>query len=54
MRRLHDTQGLCPRCLRRLPAYYEEDDDGAVFLTRSCPEHGTFALLERSAGYPRL
>ncbi len=43
MRRLHDTQGLCPRCLRRLPAYYEEDDDGAVYLTRSCPEHGTFA-----------
>lgn len=42
MRRLHDTQGLCPRCLRRLPAYYEEDDDGAVYLTRSCPEHGTF------------
>lgn len=45
MKRIHDTQGLCPKCLRRLPAQYEQDDDGAVYLTRTCPEHGTFTAL---------
>ena len=45
MKRLHETAGLCPRCLRRVPAFYEEDCEGAVFLKRTCPEHGTYSAM---------
>ena len=36
------TQSLCPVCLRVLEARHEHRD-GAVFLCRTCPEHGPFA-----------
>ncbi len=42
---MHATQSLCPVCLRRLEAAYEEDGDGAVYLTRTCPQHGRFSAL---------
>jgi uncharacterized radical SAM superfamily Fe-S cluster-containing enzyme len=33
------TESLCPFCLRRVPARRVEED-GCVFLEKSCPEHG--------------
>jgi uncharacterized radical SAM superfamily Fe-S cluster-containing enzyme len=37
---LSSTTSLCPTCLERVPGAYEARND-AVYLTRSCPEHGT-------------
>jgi uncharacterized radical SAM superfamily Fe-S cluster-containing enzyme len=37
---LSSTTSLCPTCLERVPGTYEARDD-AVYLTRSCPDHGT-------------
>jgi uncharacterized radical SAM superfamily Fe-S cluster-containing enzyme len=37
---LASTTSLCPTCLERVPGEYEARDD-AVYLTRSCPDHGT-------------
>lgn len=37
--RLSATTSLCPTCLERVPGWYEERD-GAVYLGRTCPEHG--------------
>ena len=34
------TTGLCPDCLGRVPGRYETDGE-AVFLTRTCDDHGT-------------
>jgi uncharacterized radical SAM superfamily Fe-S cluster-containing enzyme len=39
---LGDTESLCPVCLARLPAR-RENANGAVRLTRTCPEHGEFS-----------
>ncbi len=35
------TQSLCPVCLRRLDAFYVREGE-AVFLCKTCPEHGEF------------
>lgn len=40
MRTLHKTGALCPTCLKELPAEMYADDDGVVWMTRTCPEHG--------------
>jgi uncharacterized radical SAM superfamily Fe-S cluster-containing enzyme len=37
---LAETTSLCPDCLERVPGRYEARD-GAVYLTRTCPDHGT-------------
>lgn len=37
---LSSTTSLCPTCLERVPGAYEARNN-AVYLTRSCPEHGT-------------
>lgn len=34
------TTSLCPTCLTRVPGVYERRNN-AVYLTRSCPDHGT-------------
>ncbi|NHN64491.1 radical SAM protein [Haloarcula sp. JP-Z28] len=34
------TTSLCPDCLEQVPGQYEEQD-GGVFLTRECADHGT-------------
>ena len=36
---LKTTTSLCPDCLERVPGQYEARD-GAVHLTRTCPDHG--------------
>ncbi|MGD9559849.1 MAG: radical SAM (seleno)protein TrsS [Oscillospiraceae bacterium] len=40
---LHTTQSVCPVCLQRLNAAYVQRD-GAVFLEKTCPEHGAFSV----------
>lgn len=40
---LHTTQALCPDCLRELPAEVYADDEGIVWMERTCPEHGVLA-----------
>ncbi|MES3517682.1 MAG: radical SAM protein [Natronomonas sp.] len=37
---LSETTSLCPTCLERVPGVYEARD-GSVYLTRTCPDHGT-------------
>ncbi len=37
---LAETTSLCPTCLERVPGQYEARD-GAVYLTRTCQDHGT-------------
>ena len=39
---LHDTLAVCPECLKTLKADVFADADGAVWMTRTCPEHGQF------------
>jgi len=39
---LDSTTSLCPECLERVPGEYEARD-GSVYLTRTCPDHGTTA-----------
>src|SRR3569833_2086088 len=48
-------QGLCPTCLRSVPAVLTEVD-GAIVMTQSCPRHGdSRALVASDAGhYHRL
>lgn len=40
MKILHETGALCPDCLKELPATVYADEDGVVWMTRECPEHG--------------
>jgi uncharacterized radical SAM superfamily Fe-S cluster-containing enzyme len=39
---LRHATSLCPRCLRRLEAVYEQDGD-TTYLRKTCPEHGGFS-----------
>lgn len=50
-----ETRGLCPECLRDVPAELV-DEDGRIWITQRCPRHGeSRALLASDAGeYRRL
>lgn len=50
------TQSVCPVCLRRVEAAYEETSPDVVELVKHCPEHGAFhAPVWRSgAGVPAM
>jgi uncharacterized radical SAM superfamily Fe-S cluster-containing enzyme/NAD-dependent SIR2 family protein deacetylase len=41
---LHETESLCPICLKKIPARYERID-GKAYMIKTCPEHGTFKVL---------
>lgn len=43
MKVLHKTTALCPTCLRELPASVFADEDGVVWMERTCPDHGRLA-----------
>jgi hypothetical protein len=46
------TFSVCPECLERIPAEIREEDDGKVYMFKTCPEHGDFSdLLSSSAKY---
>lgn len=40
---LHDTLALCPECLKTLKADVRATEDKAVWMYRTCPDHGEFA-----------
>ena len=40
---LHETESLCPVCLKRIPARYERID-GRAYMLKTCPEHGDFRV----------
>lgn len=42
---LHDTRALCPECLKVLDASIDADKQDKVWMTRTCPEHGTTATM---------
>ena len=41
---LHETESLCPVCLKKIPARYERID-GRAYMIKECPEHGEFKVL---------
>lgn len=44
MRVLAKVQSVCPVCLKPIEARYE-DDEGAVYFRKECPEHGKFSTI---------
>jgi uncharacterized radical SAM superfamily Fe-S cluster-containing enzyme len=46
-----ETDSLCPHCLRRVPALRTIDND-AVYLKKSCPEHGDLEDVLLWKNYP--
>ena len=41
---LHETESLCPVCLKKIPARYVLEE-GKAYLCKECPEHGSFKVL---------
>ena len=41
---LHETESLCPICLKKIQARYVRENDKA-YLYKECPEHGEFKVL---------
>jgi hypothetical protein len=39
---IYETESLCPICLRKIPARYEECG-GRIYLTKTCPNTAAFA-----------
>ncbi len=39
------TKSVCPVCLRTIDAEKAVGDDGYIYLTKACPEHGSFETL---------
>ena len=42
---IRSTRSVCPVCLKNLPAALCREDDGCVFLEKTCPDHGGFRTL---------
>jgi uncharacterized radical SAM superfamily Fe-S cluster-containing enzyme len=46
------TFSICPECLERIPAVVQEEDDGQIYMRKTCPEHGDFKdVISSSAKY---
>lgn len=41
---IRETRSICPLCGKNLPAVLTRDEAGAVYLERTCPEHGAFSV----------
>ena len=41
---LHETESLCPVCLKKIKAQYIREE-GGVYIHKHCPEHGAFKVL---------
>ena len=41
---IRKTRSVCPVCLRKLPAELVRRGDTSIWLKKSCPEHGAFAV----------
>ena len=46
------TASLCPHCLRRIPAH-RITENGAVYLAKSCPEHGDLERVLLWKNFPK-
>ena len=44
MNHIRSTRSVCPVCFKNLPAELITDSVGAVWLEKSCPEHGFFSV----------
>lgn len=45
-----ETTGLCPTCLRTVPAFLRREADNTIWMTQQCPRHGeNRALLASNA-----
>jgi uncharacterized radical SAM superfamily Fe-S cluster-containing enzyme len=45
-----ETTGLCPTCLRTVPAVLRREEDDTIWITQTCPRHGeNRALLSSDA-----
>jgi uncharacterized radical SAM superfamily Fe-S cluster-containing enzyme len=44
MKDIKTTRSICPECLQQLDATIYEDN-GKVFIKKTCPEHGQFSEL---------
>lgn len=42
---IRSTRSVCPACLKNLPATLCREDDGRVFLEKTCPDHGAYRVL---------
>ena len=42
---IRSTRSVCPVCLKNLPAALSREDDGRVFLEKTCPDHGEYRAL---------
>ncbi len=46
------TVSVCPECLERIPAVVQEENDGQIYMCKSCSEHGDFKdLISSNAKY---
>lgn len=39
------TRSVCPVCLKNIPAVLDQEKDGRIYMSKSCPEHGPFRAL---------
>lgn len=43
--RIRQTRSVCPVCLSNIPALLVREDDGGIYLNKSCVKHGDFRTL---------
>jgi len=48
---LHETESLCPVCLKKIPAFIITEE-GTSFMRKTCPEHGTSTTVLWRGGIP--
>ena len=41
---IRKTRSVCPVCLRNLPAQLLQEDNGLIFLDKTCPAHGNYRV----------
>ena len=39
------TRSVCPVCFKNIEAAMTREEDGRIYLKKSCPEHGSFRTL---------
>ena len=39
------TRSVCPVCLKNIPAVLEQEEDGRIYMSKRCAEHGPFRAL---------
>ncbi len=44
-RGIRQTRSVCPVCLKNIPALLFREEDGRIYLEKTCPTHGFFRVL---------